>query len=721
MFNNDFLRVYSADQTGDADGVTSWTNEVNDSSVNPDKVAIVPYQGTDEVLVIYTLNGGGTTNDGVYSRVITAGGGAGAEIECGNFDSLPDFSNPVRISDTDFRIIITPTGGSMVEYQWNDTLWSLVSTVDTETDQASPSLFYDRISDDMYLFSIDTGTDDVERHYKPSGGSWQAEVVADDGEATTHSYPVTQMSEPPVGSARTTPRELVWAYRVLNGANYDLKVGTLTTGCGPATLPFFDDFNRVDSTAVGNCWTETDGPGLEAQILGNRLNLESGNDVNMPMVVRTFTQQTSGLLRWTYIFNWAKDAAEANYELWMQLGDSATMVDPAISDSTGVAVNLKWASPSYGMTNEAGFGYVTGDGSTTQEVQVLNGGGDHTIEVIADLDFNTFDLSIDGQPCATTSSCGIAFDNNVDIDAIRIYTDELSTFNGFTASEFDDILIEVDNHTPDIGSNVDFTLTVTNGGPDGATGLEVTDALPTGYTYVSDTPSVGTYNSGTGVWTIGNLANGASANLIITATVNAAGNYTNNAEVTAVNESDPDSTPGDGIGDDFDSVTTTPLVGGGSCPAPSLIFSDGFESGNLSAWDGFTTGSGDSIGASTEQFNTGSYSAKAEVDNVSTHEAFVFKGFAGQTTVYARIRVYIDSGFSTSDWAEIMYFLDNGSNIIGTEINEDMTLFLYNEVAFETYYSLTTISTDVWHTLEMMAFINGANSEARLWLDGNIV
>jgi hypothetical protein len=211
------------------------------------------------------------------------------------------------------------------------------------------------------------------------------------------------------------------------------------TPCGPGTLPFLDDFNRLDNTTVGNCWTETEPSATaESRIGANRLVIDNLDDINEPIVQRTFTQQVSGFLRWTYIFNWAKDAAEVNYELWMQLGDSAAMVDPAVSDSTGVAVNLKWASPSYGMTNQAGFGYVTGNGSTTQEVQVLNGGGDHTIEVIADLDSNTFDLIIDGTPQAAD----VPFDNNVPIDAVRIYTDEMDTSNGFTATEFDDIFIE---------------------------------------------------------------------------------------------------------------------------------------------------------------------------------------------------------------------------------------------------------------------------------------
>src|SRR4029077_9339251 len=69
----------------------------------------------------------------------------------------------------------------------------------------------------------------------------------------------------------------------------------------------------------------------------------------------------------------------------------------------------------------------------------------------------------------------------------------------------------VDNATPNLGSNVTFTITVTNNGPSTATGVQVTDALPAGLTFVSAVSSAGTYNSGTGLWTIGPIANGANA------------------------------------------------------------------------------------------------------------------------------------------------------------------------------------------------------------------
>src|SRR5487761_538091 len=49
----------------------------------------------------------------------------------------------------------------------------------------------------------------------------------------------------------------------------------------------------------------------------------------------------------------------------------------------------------------------------------------------------------------------------------------------------------VDNPTPNFGSNVTFTITATNNGPDNATGVQVTDQLPAGLTLVSATPSTG--------------------------------------------------------------------------------------------------------------------------------------------------------------------------------------------------------------------------------------
>ncbi len=115
-------------------------------------------------------------------------------------------------------------------------------------------------------------------------------------------------------------------------------------------------------------------------------------------------------------------------------------------------------------------------------------------------------------------------------------------------------MISVCDVTPLIGDEIVFTLTVVNNGPSNATGVEVVDQLPSGYTYVSDN-SEGAYNPASGLWIIGNMANGASVELQITATVNASGNYMNIAVVDG-DQDDPD------ISNNTDSAETYPdLIG----------------------------------------------------------------------------------------------------------------------------------------------------------------
>lgn len=111
-----------------------------------------------------------------------------------------------------------------------------------------------------------------------------------------------------------------------------------------------------------------------------------------------------------------------------------------------------------------------------------------------------------------------------------------NTTNRFGVTTQADVAIikTVSHFTPLFGSNVEFILTANNAGPSTAENVSVTDVLPSGYIYVSNTaPSVGTFNSGTGVWTIGSMANGATASLTITATVLTAGNYANTATITS--------------------------------------------------------------------------------------------------------------------------------------------------------------------------------------------
>ena len=125
-----------------------------------------------------------------------------------------------------------------------------------------------------------------------------------------------------------------------------------------------------------------------------------------------------------------------------------------------------------------------------------------------------------------------------------------------------DLAKTVDNTTPLVGDEVEFTIDITNSGPSDTSGVIVQDLLPTGYTYISNTATAGNYNQNTGAWQLnGSLSDGTTETLKIKATVNPTGVYTNSAEITNSDNLDPDSVPGNGVvaEDDYDEAATIPI------------------------------------------------------------------------------------------------------------------------------------------------------------------
>jgi len=105
-----------------------------------------------------------------------------------------------------------------------------------------------------------------------------------------------------------------------------------------------------------------------------------------------------------------------------------------------------------------------------------------------------------------------------------------------------DLTKVVNDHSPCEGANIIYTVTVSNPSTVSATGVNVTDILPSGLTYQSYSTSHGTYNSATGLWNMGGLATNSSAALNLTATVNAGTGgttITNSANITAMDQTDP--------------------------------------------------------------------------------------------------------------------------------------------------------------------------------------
>jgi len=160
---------------------------------------------------------------------------------------------------------------------------------------------------------------------------------------------------------------------------------------------------------VGGGWTETDiGSNNQVRLDGSAMVFTSADGAFVPRATRTFTPQNSGVVAWSFVFNWRQTAPENNYDLLMQLGDSTTLADPAVNPTAGVATDLRWAGSAVpGSTGQESFGYVS-NGTRTE---IERGNGEITIRVVADL------------------------------DTVRIMTNGLNTIN-FTNESFDTMTID---------------------------------------------------------------------------------------------------------------------------------------------------------------------------------------------------------------------------------------------------------------------------------------
>ena len=93
-----------------------------------------------------------------------------------------------------------------------------------------------------------------------------------------------------------------------------------------------------------------------------------------------------------------------------------------------------------------------------------------------------------------------------------------------TATNVSDVQVTqtVSNNTPAHGQTIQITIKVKNNGPLTVPNVQIKDLLPTGLTYAGIYRiDQGSYNSGTGIWTIGSMNTGNELILILNATVNA--------------------------------------------------------------------------------------------------------------------------------------------------------------------------------------------------------
>jgi uncharacterized repeat protein (TIGR01451 family) len=232
-----------------------------------------------------------------------------------------------------------------------------------------------------------------------------------------------------------------------------------------------------------------------------------------------------------------------SYTINMTIGNGGTVSQVALSEPNNTipqALDSALSSANPGTFIGTGFIHTStnpitiSNGVITANLGNLNSGGSATVNL-------TVNSITAGNLISTTNVTSNETDSNP-LDNLLVGR---KTVNPIVPASADlELSQTVDNPNPDVGDQITFALTLTNKGPGIASRVEVTDILPPELSFVSAFALQGSYNSTAGVWEVGNLRDNLSRTLTITANVNTAGSIINTAEVTAVNEADPDSIPG---------------------------------------------------------------------------------------------------------------------------------------------------------------------------------
>jgi len=147
-------------------------------------------------------------------------------------------------------------------------------------------------------------------------------------------------------------------------------------------------------------------------------------------------------------------------------------------------------------------------------------------------------------------------------------------------------------------------------------------------------------------------------------------------------------------------------------PAAGALFSDGFETGDLSQWSTVS-------GLTAESANPHADSYGAEESSVGT-PTFAYEALPGAyTELWAQAWVYVNSQSTSANL--IGWRGSNGGSIINLYLSQTGKLSLRNNVGSITTPSTTVMPAGSWHQVVLHALINGTSSNVDVSLDGTAV
>ncbi len=282
-------------------------------------------------------------------------------------------------------------------------------------------------------------------------------------------------------------------------------LGNLASG-GTATITVVVS---VDSATVGPIANT-------ATVTGSQTDTNTGN--NSATSSTTVTRQIDLAITKTDSIDPATPGGQLTYTITVTNNGPSTATNVSVTDVLPSGTTFSSATASQGTATHA-------SGTVTGSLGTINSGSNATITLIVDV----------------SSSASGSLSNTSTVTATETETNSAnnSATQVTTLTQQADLSIsKTDSPDPVVaGQTITYTLTVTNNGPSDASGVTVTDTLPSNVTFVSATASQGTATGAGSTVTgnLGNLADGATATITITGTVaaTASGTLTNTATVSA--------------------------------------------------------------------------------------------------------------------------------------------------------------------------------------------
>ena len=310
---------------------------------------------------------------------------------------------------------------------------------------------------------------------------------------------------------------------------------TVASGAGGGNLTNVAQVTAADQTDIDSQPNNDDGDQSQDDEANASISLNARIDLELQKAVNQTTVTNGQEVTWTVTLT--NNAANANAD--------ATGV--TVTDILPAGVTFVSASPSVGTFNNNVWTLGTS----------LSPGAVATLSIVSSVDSGVVGGTVITNVAQVSAANEVDVDsapNNDDGDQSQDDEDNAAiTVTGQIDLELDK---SVDQSNVNIGDTVNWTILVTNNQQNAnsnATGVTIRDTLPTGLTFVSSNATNGSYNNGTGLWTLtAPLAPGASATLTIVSTVQdaaAGSSLLNIAQVASHNESDFDSQPDNDDGD----------------------------------------------------------------------------------------------------------------------------------------------------------------------------